>query len=348
MNGRERLIQALRGQPTDRVPIAPFLYYNSVYEMFKYRPQIETFFNPPDFDPIEKFVEFCDYFGFDVLHTLGSVWDVWVANTMMDQTIVCSDENWDVKITDEKHGEDELLRTVAIHTPGGDLRHVEKHERTSEYLIVSGTLEYLIKESKDFEILRRYAPAADRMDCQLIRRARQATGDKGLVDANTHGSFNILGMFRKLDLILTDPLTDPVFFQEMVDYFLPRLVHAIRELGVPVIYHNCGDAAKIMRFYNDLEIDCWGYLTPPPYADVVLEEALATLRPTLTLRGNIDQVNFLVTATPQQVREKVRQVLETVKPRGNWILSTTDFIFDGTPYANIHALADAGLEYGVY
>jgi uroporphyrinogen-III decarboxylase len=125
-------------------------------------------------------------------------------------------------------------------------------------------------------------------------------------------------------------------------------VHAIRELGVPVIYHNCGDAAKIMRFYNDLEIDCWGYLTPPPYADVVLEEALATLRPTLTLRGNIDQVNFLVTATPQQVREKVRQVLETVKPRGNWILSTTDFIFDGTPYANIHALADAGLEYGVY
>jgi uroporphyrinogen decarboxylase len=389
MNGRERLIKALRGQPTDRVPIAPFLYYNSVYEMFKYRPQIETFFNPPDFDPIEKFVEFCDYFGFDVLHTLGSVWDVWVANTMMDQTIVCSDENWDVKITDEKHGEDELLRTVDIHTPGGDLRHVEKHERTSEYLIVSGTLEYLIKESNDFEILRRYAPAADRMDCQLIRRARQATGDKGLVDANTHGSFNILGMFRKLDLILTDPLTDPVFFQEMVDYFLPRLVqrakkmveagadvvevaghwtgqvgprifqkyilenenrlvHAIRELGVPVIYHNCGDAAKIMRFYNDLEIDCWGYLTPPPYADVVLEEALATLRPTLALRGNIDQVNFLVTATPQQVREKVRQVLETVKPRGNWILSTTDFIFDGTPYANIHALADAGLEYGVY
>ena len=66
MNGRERLIKALRGQPTDRVPIAPFLYYNSVYEMFKYRPQIETFFNPPDFDPIEKFVEFCDYFGFDV------------------------------------------------------------------------------------------------------------------------------------------------------------------------------------------------------------------------------------------------------------------------------------------
>jgi uroporphyrinogen-III decarboxylase len=119
-------------------------------------------------------------------------------------------------------------------------------------------------------------------------------------------------------------------------------------MGAPVIYHNCGDAAKIMRFYNDLEIDCWGYLTPPPYADVILEEALAVLRPTLTLRGNIDQIDFLMKATPDQVKEKVRQVLTIVKPRGNWILSTTDFFFDGTPYENIQALAEAGREYGWY
>jgi len=389
MNGRERLFKALRGQPTDRVPVAPFLYYNSVYEMFDYKPQIETFFNPPDFDPIEKFVEYCDHFGFDVLHVLGSVWDIWVANAMMDQTIAVSEKNWDVTITEEKKGEDELLRTIDIRTPGGALRHIEKHERTSKYLIVSATLEYLIKSRNDFEILRRYAPSADRMDCQLIQRARQATGEKGLVDANTHGAFNILGMFRKLEDILTDPLTDPVFYQEMVDYFIPRLIQratkmvaagadvievaghwtgqvgpkifqkfilenenrlvkAIHELGVPVIYHNCGDAAKIMRFYNDLEIDCWGYLTPPPHGDVIVEEALEVLRPSLTLRGNIDQITFMYQATPQQVEEKVRDLLTLVKPRGNWILSTTDFFFDETPYDNINAFAEAGLEYGQY
>jgi hypothetical protein len=99
--------------------ISDKVYYNSVYEMFKYRPQIGTFFISPDFDPIEKFVAYCGYFGFAVLHTLGSVWDVWVGNTMMDQTIMCSDENWDVAVNDEKNGEDELLRTVVIHTPGG-------------------------------------------------------------------------------------------------------------------------------------------------------------------------------------------------------------------------------------
>lgn len=187
-------------------------------------PSIATYFNPPDFDPIEKFVEYCDYFGFDVLHTLGSAWDMWVGNTTFDQGLLCKDENWDVKIDDQYKGEDELLRTVMIHTPGGILRHVEKHDRTSKYLIVSGTQEYLIKTHADFELLRRYAPEADRMDTSLISHARQATGDKGLVDANTYGTFNILGLFRKLEDVLTDPIQDPVFYQEMVDYFLPRLV----------------------------------------------------------------------------------------------------------------------------
>jgi uroporphyrinogen-III decarboxylase len=389
MNGRERLLKALKHEPTDRVPVAPFTYYNAIYEMFDYKPSIATFFNPPDFDPVEKFVEYCDYFGFDVLHVLGSVWDVWVGNTMMDQTIVRSDENWDVKIDDQYQGEDELQRTVTIQTPGGELRHVETHSRTSKHLIVSAATENLIKTRKDFEILRRYAPAADHMDCQLIRRARAATGDKGLVTANTHGTFNILGMFRKLEDILVDPIMDEGLYWDMVEYFLPRLVKrakkmveagadvievaghwtgqvgpkifykyifenenrlvkAIHELGALVIYHNCGDAARIMRSYNDLDIDCWGYLTPPPFADVDLDEALAVLRPTLTLRGNIDQIEFLMKATPEQVKEKVRELLLKVKPRGNWILSTTDFFFDGTPYENIRAFSDAGHEFGWY
>jgi uroporphyrinogen decarboxylase len=390
MNGRQRLLNALQGKPTDRVPISPFIYYNAIYEMFDYKPHISTYFDPPDFDPIEKYVEFFDCFGFDVLHVLGTVWDYWVANnTIMDQTITRSADNWDVKITDEFKDDNELFRTVRIKTPGGDLHCTEKHDRTSPYLIVSAPKEYLIKTKKDFEIFRNYAPPADQMDCSLITRARKAVGDKGLVTANTHGAFNILGLFRQLEDILTDPLMDEGFYLEMVNYFLPqliqragkmiengadvievaghwtgqvgpkifqkyifehenRLVKAIHEMGGLVIYHNCGDAAKIMRFYNDLEIDCWGYLTPPPYGDVILEEALQVLRPDLTLRGNIDQVEFLMNATPQQVGERVREVLSAVKQRGNWILSTTDFIFDGTPYENIKAFSDTGLEYGQY
>jgi uroporphyrinogen decarboxylase len=390
MNGRDRLIRTFNGQAVDRVPIAPFIYYNAVYEMFGYKPDMDNFFNPDDFDPIVKFVEYCDCFGFDVLHSLGTVWDMYAADTSIDKSVIRSWENWDVTIMDERQG-DAKRRVITIRTPEGDLRHVENYARTSTYLCVSAPEEQLIKTRKDFEIFRKYSPPADFMDCSLVRRAKAAVGDKGLVATCTNGAFNTLArVFRNLETVFMDPHNDEGFYHEMMGYFTERVIQrnrklvangadiievganlagsgagpqyyaryvevyenrvlkAIHEAGAFNIFHNCGDAAKIMHLYNDMAIDCWGYLTPPPYGDVNLDEALRVMRPNMALRGNIDQVEFLVKATPNQVKEKTRQLLEKVKPRGNWILSTTDFCFDGTPYENIRAFSEAGREYGQY
>ena len=68
----------------------------------------------------------------------------------------------------------------------------------------------------------------------------------------------------------------------------------------------------------------------------------------MALRGNIDQVEFLRKATPQEVKSRVRDLINKVKPRGNWILCTSDFPFDDQPYENLHALTEAGMEFGVY
>jgi uroporphyrinogen-III decarboxylase len=140
----------------------------------------------------------------------------------------------------------------------------------------------------------------------------------------------------------------PQFYRDYVLEYEQRLVDAIHEMGALVIFHNCGDAAKIMHLYNEMDIDCWGYLTPQPFGDVDLGEALRVMRPDMALRGNVDQVEFMVKASPQEVEDRVRALLHQVKPRGNWILSTTDFFFDGTPYENIMAFADAGREFGAY
>ena len=390
MNGRERLLKTLRGEAVDRVPISPFLYYNNVYEMFDYRPDMDTFFDPPDFDPIVKMVEYCDYFGFDVLHTLGSVWDFHTAyNSTHDQSFARAWDNWDVTVSDERKGDDKR-RQVTIRTPGGAITFAEQYKRSSPYLVVSAAVEYPIKTVRDFELVRRYAPPAETMDCRLIRRAREAVGDKGLVTTCNGGVFNQLAQFRRLEDLFADPLADEGFYREMMDWaaevvlrrsrkimeigpevmevagnlatsavgpkfysryvmaYENRRLDAIHELGALVIFHNCGDAARIMHLYNDLNIDCWGYLTPPPYGDVDLDEALRVMRPDLALRGNIDQVEFMVKASPQEVRDRVRDLLLKVKPRGRWILSTTDFLFDGTPYDNIRAFAEAGREYGAY
>ena len=71
-----------------------------------------------------------------------------------------------------------------------------------------------------------------------------------------------------------------------------------------------------MHLYNDMSIDVLGYLTPPPFGDLNLDEALRTLRPTMTLRGNIDQVEFMMKASPAQVGKRVGELLEKVGEQG--------------------------------
>lgn len=389
MTGRERLTKTLKREKTDRMPIAPFLYYNTTYEMFDYKPAMDRFFDPLDFDPVEKFVEYCDYFGFDVMHTLGTNWDGWSANWQPHTFAQRSAENWDVTVVEEGD-EDSRHKTITIKTPGGQLQQTENKKRSSKYLIVAAIDEHMLKTKEDFEIFRKYCPPMDNIDCSLIRRARKAVSDKGLVDSCTGGVINVMDAYRKLDQIFMDPYLDEGFFREMAEFFLEwiikqdkkmieagadvieftanlttstvgpdffknfvleydkRLIDAIHQMGAFVNYHNCGDSMKLLHLYNGLGTDSFGYLTPPPFGDVDLDQALKILRPDMVLRGNIDQVEFMKTATPQQVRQRVKEVLGKVKKRGNFILSATDFFFDETPYDNIRAFVEAGMEYGVY
>jgi len=380
MNSRELLIATLQGKRTERVPVSPFIAGNNIYEMFHYEPEIDTFFEPPDFDLAERFVDYHDHFGFDVLYTLGH---------LADRYIPSSAENWDVTITREGD-RDKQRRTTIVRTPDGKLRQVMDFNRSSKYMVVLAMHKYLIETPRDFEIFAQYVPPAELLDCDLMQRARKAVGDKGLVNICTHGAFNTVAQFRQLESVMMDPLSDEAFYRAMIRFLLDwqmalirkvikagadcieiggnmatsgvgpayfqryvrdyenELARAIHAEGAYVVYHNCGDAQQIMHLYNDMDIDMWGYLTGPPFGDVILDDVLRIIRPNMALRGNIDQVEFLRNATPQQIKQRVCELLQKVKPRGNWILSTTDFPFDGLPYANMQALADAGREYGRY
>jgi uroporphyrinogen decarboxylase len=380
MTSRERLTVTLQGKKADRIPVSPFLWYNNMFEMFDYVPQIDTNYNPPDFDIISKWVEYCDVFGFDVMFAGGFLFDRFIPGSAAD---------WDVTISKEGDA-DTQRRTTTVRTPGGTLSQVMNFKRSEPHLVVLAVEKYIIETPEDFEILRKYAPAAEYVDCGVIARARKVVGDKGLVNLASFGAFNTLNMFRKLESIMMDPMIDEGFYREMMRWvtgwnieLLKKVVRAgadsielggnlvtsgagpeffrnydleyenalagqIHADGAFVVYHNCGDAQKLLELYNQLDIDCWGYLTGLPFGDVVLEDALRIIRPNMALRGNIDQVEFLRKASPAEIRERVRALLEKVKPRGNWILSTSDFFFDGNSYDNIHAFAKAGRDFGAY
>jgi hypothetical protein len=344
MTGRERLKAAFESGKADRVPISPFVYCNNVYEMFSYEPDIDKNLCPEGFDLTGKFVEYHDRFGWDVLYSLGLLWD---------QYIPPSAENWDVTIVREGD-RNRQKRTTVVKTPGGELRQVMNFDRSSPYLIVSavghrGLVNVAVHGA--FNTLNQFRKLEDMMmdpytDERMYREMMEfflEWNAKHLLEAVKAGSDSI-----EIGANLATSGVGPRFFGEFVADYENRLAKMIHRAGAYVVYHNCGDARKIMHLYNDLDIDVWGYVTGPPFGDVVLDDVLRVIRPNIALRGNIDQVEFMVKAKPGQVRERVRELPEKVKPRGNWILSTTDFFFDGTPYDNIETFTEAGMEYGAY
>lgn len=114
------------------------------------------------------------------------------------------------------------------------------------------------------------------------------------------------------------------------------------------MYHNCGDGKSLMPLIDQMSMDIYESLTPPPFGDTVLSEALETIRPPKALLGNLDQIDFLVHATPDEVLRRTRDILEAAKKRGHFILATSDYISEGTPEENLYAFAQAALEFGSY
>jgi uroporphyrinogen-III decarboxylase len=100
--------------------------------------------------------------------------------------------------------------------------------------------------------------------------------------------------------------------------------------------------------YNQLGLDALETLTEKPFGDTDIDHAISVMDKTITVVGNIDQIEFLRTATPEEIREAVRRLLDKFKKRRKFILGTSDYISEGTSYENIKAFHDAGREFGEY
>ena len=289
------------------------------------------------------------------------------------------------------------IEITTIKTPEKELRQIKEYNQISRYTYVEALTEYFIKDHSDFEQFLKYQPSYEEGTYRLIEEefdnfnvVKKVLGNKGVISGFAGGAFNMLNNYRNLELMMMDPITDPGFYKNMIDYFTDRVFQLIDKLaahgvdiietggnlatggvgknffseyvlqyeksiaekihsyGIYDIYHNCGDADNIMHLYNKMDINAWGYITPPPFGDIGLDKALGVMDKNMVLLGNIDQVEFLKRATITLIEERVKEVLEKAKKRGNFILSTSDWWTDDMPDENLHAFSNAGHKYGKY
>ena len=141
-------------------------------------------------------------------------------------------------------------------------------------------------------------------------------------------------------------LISPRFYRTYILPYEREFVEFIQSQGAIVLYHNCGYARNLLPLYTELNLGAYESLTPPPYGDTILEDAVQILGKQTALSGNIDQITLLREGTPEEIEATVKETLDTVRGRSHFILATTDYFNEATPHDSIHALAEAGQKHG--
>ncbi|MGQ9501783.1 MAG: uroporphyrinogen decarboxylase family protein [Anaerolineae bacterium] len=371
LTGRQRLLRVFHQQPVDRIPVAPFIHVNFVKE----------FYGSHEVDWVVHTPEVYRHFGFDIIHrNCTPAPDIYgPSGPDWELEVIRKQNGRDETVTTMIHTPVGTLRCVEA------LRWVYEYDAENsliEYPIKSESdLEIMMRfqpppippNTEDIQrakaavgddgIIAPWIQGAFNLVAFYYRRL-----DDLLLDALSNPTFynrlmsyaieryktHIQAMseagvdvFSYGGNIANARLVGPEFFARFVLPYERQLIEFIQSYGVAVLYHNCGRARKLLPLYPTLGMRAYESLTPPPYGDTILAEAVEIFGQKITLSGNIDQIDLLRHGSADEIRTQVRQVLDTVRGRAHFILATTDYFNENTPHDNIYVFAEAGREYGI-
>ena len=134
--------------------------------------------------------------------------------------------------------------------------------------------------------------------------------------------------------------------QDLREFVLPghKLMARIsHQAGRPYLLHSCGNLAAIM---DDL-IDDVGIDAKHSFEDTIEDviDAKRQYGDRIALLGGID-IDFLCRSQEQQIRSRVRKVLEACMPGGGYCLGTGNSVANYIPVENYLVMLDEGRKFG--
>ncbi|HHW31120.1 MAG TPA: hypothetical protein GXX20_05530 [Clostridiaceae bacterium] len=374
MTKRERLLAVIRGEAVDRVPVSPFIWTNYISE----------FYGSQDVDMVEKGVEIYNYYGFDIMLrtcNVAAFGDEKICDSknwrVTEFTKKIDERKWEVTTiirTPERElrqikGYCQITPNEVVEAPieyfikdEEDFKQFVKYQPPvpeCDCSIVARALELI----GDDGIAAPWIQGAFN-SIGMVRRLEDLLLDPyinpqlfaGMCNYFPRRTREIARQYIKAgaDMLCaggnmaTATMVGPSFFKKYILDLEIEHCKIIKDMGAAYLYHNCGDAAALLPLYSSIKMNVYESLTPPPYGDTDFDTALSTIDKSITLCGNIDQVSFLKEATPEEIEERVKEILTKAKKRENFILCTSDYFSEGTPEENIRAFAEAGLKYGKY
>ena len=124
------------------------------------------------------------------------------------------------------------------------------------------------------------------------------------------------------------PFLSPAMFAEFVTPYLARLIDGYRDMGAYVIKHTDGDIMPILNQIVAARPHALHSLDP--MAGVDISEVKRLYGEQVCLIGNINCA-LMQTGADDEILESCRYAMESGKPGGGYIFSTSNCIFKGMP-----------------
>jgi MtaA/CmuA family methyltransferase len=145
------------------------------------------------------------------------------------------------------------------------------------------------------------------------------------------------------DSLCGPDVCSPKTFKKFGRPFEERLVKDLAAEGCFTVIHICGDTRLIL---DDLaEYDFCGFELDYKTDAVAAKRTVGARH---VLFGNIDPSGVLALGTPDQVRQKTRELISRWEPGGLFILNSGCALPASTPSENIRAFVQTAHEVGVY
>lgn len=140
-------------------------------------------------------------------------------------------------------------------------------------------------------------------------------------------------------------LYSPRIFDQHIVPALKAYTGIAHKYGKKIYVHSCGLLKDIIESLAATGIDGIMDMTPLPIGNISFAEARERIGERIVLTGGVD-ANLLTSPDKGYIEEKVRSLLNQMKPYGNFILGSGDSVPANTPMDNLKYIQKLVVDYG--
>lgn len=136
-------------------------------------------------------------------------------------------------------------------------------------------------------------------------------------------------------------LMSPRHWREFIKPVLAEIYAMAKERGLDVFHHSCGNLQPVIGDMIDIGLDILHPIQPEAMDVLALKREFGA---DVTFCGGVPTQTLLPYGTPEQVRDEVLRLKETLGKGGGYILEPGITLQDDVPLANMTAMIDVARE----